>query len=198
MDNNENLRLCAYCSEPFFATRKEQIHCSLMCRQRYSYVIRKHSVCRCAKCGAEFKSKTKNKYCSRKCQFDKGFRICLNKKCGKKYKAGTFNQKYCCRDCKPYKQDCTVFYQSLEWKQIRTTFVSGFTLISGFWLSNSFCLECYKRGGKLVKMYAVDHILNRKMGGSDLPQNLQSLCKSHHQKKSAIEGNKLRYAKARV
>lgn len=46
-------------------------------------------------------------------------------------------------------------------------------------------------------MYAVDHKVRRKDGGGDNFENLQSLCRKHHQIKSAQEGNK-RYAKTRV
>jgi len=35
----------------------------------------------------------------------------------------------------------------------------------------------------------VDHILNRARGGTDEPSNLQGLCHTHHQAKTAAEGH---------
>jgi 5-methylcytosine-specific restriction endonuclease McrA len=86
------------------------------------------------------------------------------------------------------------FYQSSTWKQIRETHINGSTVMpDGFVLSNKYCVECYPL---LVLMHTVDHIHRIKAGGSrDDPNNLQSLCSSHHAKKSAFESNETQHGK---
>ena len=83
------------------------------------------------------------------------------------------------------------FYKSNMWKKIRQSFKLGKTTLSdGREVPNTLCIECYKQG--IVKeMYAVDHIIRIKDGGSrtDL-NNLQGLCERHHAIKSAEEGNR--------
>jgi 5-methylcytosine-specific restriction endonuclease McrA len=82
--------------------------------------------------------------------------------------------------------DC--FYQSKQWQSIRNSFRSMTTTINHFNLSNKLCIECYKEG-TIKEANVVDHILQRKHGGTDDYDNLQSLCDHHHNIKSANEGN---------
>lgn len=82
------------------------------------------------------------------------------------------------------------FYQSVQWKRIKEVFWSG------FWewnerVSNRFCRDCFKKGIKTLAKY-VDHIIQRKLGGSDEQENLQGLCQSCHNSKSAHEGNQMK------
>lgn len=85
------------------------------------------------------------------------------------------------------------FYQSREWKFIKQSFINSAPLIKlepihGIEFKNDYCVECWKEG-KIVKMYALDHIQRRRDGGSDEHENLQGLCKKHHASKSAEEAN---------
>ncbi|MDO5769444.1 MAG: HNH endonuclease [Psychrobacter sp.] len=48
------------------------------------------------------------------------------------------------------------------------------------------CVAC-KRTGRLVPATDVDHIIPKSQGGTDDPDNLQSLCKSCHRHKTATE-----------
>ncbi len=115
--------------------------------------------------------------------------------CGKIYKPRTYHQKYCSRACHPYRDHSeNSLYQTPDWKTVRADFKGLFTFVGGHELSNAFCVECFKSKRELVPMYAVDHIISIKDGGARFDFfNLQSLCQSHHQSKSAKEGNKRRY-----
>lgn len=85
------------------------------------------------------------------------------------------------------------FYQSPLWKATRRSFRMGVTIVDGFALSNVYCVECYKRTGKQIDGPHCDHIVAIEDGGSRTDHsNLQSLCTRHHNRKSAIEGNKRR------
>lgn len=82
------------------------------------------------------------------------------------------------------------FYQSQAWKSTRKAFIAGqTTLPNGMRVSNTLCIECFLKG-VITPMYVVDHKVRIKDGGdrTDL-NNLQSLCESHHNSKSANEGN---------
>ena len=48
------------------------------------------------------------------------------------------------------------------------------------------CQEC-KRQGRLTPADAVDHIINKMVGGDDSPANLQALCNPCHAAKTARE-----------
>jgi 5-methylcytosine-specific restriction endonuclease McrA len=87
------------------------------------------------------------------------------------------------------------YYQSRSWKNNRASFRKGFTIVNGVQLLNIYCVECYKQHGRLVKGSNTDHIIRRKDGGSDEHNNLQTLCDSHHNRKSANEGNESRKPK---
>lgn len=50
---------------------------------------------------------------------------------------------------------------------------------------------CYREGTIKEGTY-LDHITQRKLGGTDEHSNLQSLCSTHHNSKSAEEGNAMR------
>lgn len=68
------------------------------------------------------------------------------------------------------------FYQTKEWKAIRKQQLAAEPL----------CAHCAnERRATLAN--TVDHITPREQGGSDQPWNLQSLCSSCHNKKSAKE-----------
>lgn len=72
------------------------------------------------------------------------------------------------------------FYQSKTWKAIRDAFLSA----------NPYCVECEKEGKK-VKATVADHKTQRINSGSDDFSNLQGLCSSHHNAKSARERNQM-------
>lgn len=187
------VRICPRCQKEFLTTRSTQIHCSTACKHCLT-----ETICKCATCGNDFRTKHKRKYCSAKCspwlrdEWDKSSRICANPRCQKSYTPRQRNQSYCKRECKPDRRGIEPFYRTKNWKTIRSNFLMGVTAINGHLLQNIYCVECFKKGGKLTSAFAVDHIIRRKDGGSDDPSNLQSLCKHHHASKSAIEGN-LRY-----
>lgn len=84
------------------------------------------------------------------------------------------------------------FYQSSQWRSVRSIHKSGLTEWNGYKVSNTLCIECFKNG-KLVPLHTVDHIVRIEDGGSrtDL-SNMQSLCLSCHNRKSAREGNQSR------
>lgn len=88
------------------------------------------------------------------------------------------------------------FYQTSSWKRIREIHKSGTTLVNGFNLPNSMCINCYLIKGVLEPMHTVDHIKRIRSGSTQLEQeglkydlnNLQSLCKACNNTKTAIEG----------
>lgn len=68
------------------------------------------------------------------------------------------------------------FYSSARWRAIRKAQIQREPL----------CRDCLARG--IVKAAEVaDHIVPRRLGGSDEPDNLQSLCWTDHQRKRAQE-----------
>jgi 5-methylcytosine-specific restriction endonuclease McrA len=83
------------------------------------------------------------------------------------------------------------FYQSTQWRRIVTAFWKGFWEHLGERVSNRLCRDCFKKGIVKLAKY-VDHIIQRKLGGSDENDNLQGLCSSCHNSKSAQEGNQMR------
>lgn len=87
------------------------------------------------------------------------------------------------------------FYQSTTWKRTKALHKQGYTIADdGFKLSNIYCIDCYNESGLFnSKNIAIDHIKAIKEGGDKTSQsNLRSLCESHHNRKSAIEGNQRR------
>lgn len=85
------------------------------------------------------------------------------------------------------------FYQSQSWRKSRAARRLESTLVNGHNLLNIFCVECYKETGKEVLGSHDDHILAIKDGGDRYNYaNRQTLCESHHNRKSAIEGNQRR------
>lgn len=72
------------------------------------------------------------------------------------------------------------FYYSTRWKHVRDVHKSKYPL----------CIECEKVG--IIKpCEIVDHIIPRQHGGADYdPDNLQSLCKRHHLKKTQLDKTK--------
>lgn len=60
---------------------------------------------------------------------------------------------------------------------------------------NYLCQQCL-RDGRVTPLkvapydHAVDHIVNKAEGGTDEPANLESLCKAHHDEKSAEEAKR--------
>jgi hypothetical protein len=192
-------RTCKRCGNEFRPLNGKHTHyCSRECSNQKTIAR-----CTCAGCGTVFKARHIRKYCAPSCdpsrqQLNLPERICSACSCNYKprYKA----QKYCSRSCSKYTphkpSEHKGFYQSKEWKQIRTEFIASSTTVRGLSISNRFCIECYKKHNRLNDMYAVDHIIRLKDGGDHSFSNLQSLCQHHHQSKSAVEGNKERYERA--
>jgi hypothetical protein len=54
------------------------------------------------------------------------------------------------------------------------------------------CQPCLRAGRLLVLATSVDHILPKSQGGTDDDANLESVCASCHQRKSAREGQRSR------
>jgi len=50
------------------------------------------------------------------------------------------------------------------------------------------CVTC-GRDGRIVAATEVDHVVPRAWGGTDAPENLQSLCGACHRRKTASEGH---------
>lgn len=92
------------------------------------------------------------------------------------------------------KYDPDPFYQSAEWKNTRTRFLIAkpwqrFEPINGVFYQNKYCAECWKQG-KITDTHTVDHIERKRSGGNWTDfSNLQGLCLSHHNSKSAREKN---------
>jgi 5-methylcytosine-specific restriction enzyme A len=86
------------------------------------------------------------------------------------------------------------FYQSAEWKSCRTRFLmsepwQSLPSLNGKKYENRFCVECWKQG-KIVETHTIDHIQRKRENGSWTDfSNLQGLCLSHHNAKSAHERN---------
>lgn len=172
---------CLRCRKEFLPRNKLNIYCSHECKSRISDIV-----CNCVACGQEFVVNHKKKYCSPECNphirvWDKADRVCGT--CKNPYTPIRRSQKYCCLKCNPYgRKNPDKFYQSKEWKLIRAAFIKA---------GNDKCAICR------APVYAIDHKVRRKSGGTDNFQNLQPLCRKHHQRKSAIEGN-IRYENERV
>lgn len=81
------------------------------------------------------------------------------------------------------------FYHTHEWKALRDKHRAGFTDVNGYRLSNIYCVECYKESKMKLPGSIADHIVQRENGGKDELSNLQTLCSTHHNAKSAKEGN---------
>lgn len=149
--------------------------------------------CVCVTCKKTFTATHKRKYCIKEC--DPNYRPLLNLpkrtciKCNVEYQPRYKAQKYCSSACHQYKPyESPGYYQSKEWKQLRSAFISSYTVVNGLPISNRFCIECFVKHNRLNDMYAVDHKIRVKDGGAHTFDNLQSLCKHHHQSKSACEG----------
>ena len=77
------------------------------------------------------------------------------------------------------KTDNSKFYQSTRWRKLRKMFVA----------ENPVCVHCEAKGFT-TPVAEVDHIIPLRLGGHPYDfNNLQSLCKSCHAKKSAKEGH---------
>jgi 5-methylcytosine-specific restriction endonuclease McrA len=88
---------------------------------------------------------------------------------------------------KSFKSD--PYYQSIQWKNLRSQHRKGVTLVNGVELSNELCVECFRLKNRIVPGSACDHIIARVDGGSDTLENLQTLCDTHHARKSNQEKN---------
>ncbi len=74
-----------------------------------------------------------------------------------------------------YRHHNTKFYQSTAWRRLRTVKLE----------QQPMCEEC-ERQGKITPAQLVDHILPINKGGASLDiENLQSLCNTCHNRKSA-------------
>ena len=73
------------------------------------------------------------------------------------------------------------FYQSSEWKSTRNSFIKA----------NPWCVDCQKEGKKVLATVA-DHIVQViKDGPKHDWNNLQGLCSSHHNARSAKQRNEM-------
>lgn len=91
----------------------------------------------------------------------------------------------------PYrKREYVSFYHSTAWRKLRTAFISSTsTLDDGRIVSNAYCRECFING-KLTEAHTIDHIHRIRDGGDAFEwSNLQSLCRSCHDRKSSREGH---------
>lgn len=186
---------CYRCEKEFTPNgARNTKYCSKECGDQNSV-----AVCYCKTCNARFETSHVRKYCTKNCnpQFktlNLSNRICI--KCNHSYKPRYKAQKYCssvCSQYKPHNNGKDYFYTSRAWRQIRAQFIASYTLVNGIQISNKYCIECYRKKNRLNDMYAVDHIIRRVDGGNEEHNNLQSLCKHHHQSKSASEGNRDRF-----
>lgn len=85
------------------------------------------------------------------------------------------------------------FYNSKAWRKSRDARRLESTNVNGYQLLNIFCVDCYKETGKEVLGHNDDHIVAIKDGGDRFDYtNRQTLCDTHHAKKSAQEGNQRR------
>jgi 5-methylcytosine-specific restriction protein A len=82
------------------------------------------------------------------------------------------------------------FYSSPEWRKLRQAFITSTSnLPDGRTLPNSICKQCYLEG-RTEPVHTVDHIQRIRDGGDPLDwNNLQSLCRMHHDRKSSQEGH---------
>ncbi len=69
------------------------------------------------------------------------------------------------------------FYKSSFWRRIRSAILKR---------DNYLCQEC-KRNGKVKEGKYVDHIVNKHQGGDEDFSNLETLCASCHNSKTAKE-----------
>lgn len=75
--------------------------------------------------------------------------------------------------------DNSKFYQSKQWRKVRKLYVQ----------QNPLCVHCEARG-LTTAVQEVDHIKPLRLGGEKFDfENLQSLCKSCHARKSGKEAH---------
>ena len=63
-----------------------------------------------------------------------------------------------------------------RWRRLRLMFLRA----------NALCVDC-RKNGFTVEATEVHHILARSMGGGDEWENLEALCRPHHNQKTAAE-----------
>lgn len=81
------------------------------------------------------------------------------------------------------------FYNTSSWRNTRASFRLGTSIVNGNPIENIFCIECAKEGKRILGSHC-DHITAIKDGGDRHDHsNLQTLCESCHNRKSAQEGN---------
>lgn len=84
------------------------------------------------------------------------------------------------RESKPFEQravDNSAFYNSRAWRNLRKSFLDA----------NPLCVEC-ERNDMITVATVADHIKPITKGGERLDvNNLQAMCKKHHDSKSANE-----------
>ena len=84
------------------------------------------------------------------------------------------------RDYNKRKRTGQGFYNSPQWKKTAARYKRN----------NPLCVDC-EANGKTVAVDVVDHIIPVKEGGAEVdPDNLQSLCHFHHNKKTVSDRTK--------
>ena len=63
-----------------------------------------------------------------------------------------------------------------KWKKIRAAALAR---------DRPLCQDCLEREGRVTPAAQVDHVIPKAKGGSDELSNLRSLCREHHDEKSA-------------
>jgi endogenous inhibitor of DNA gyrase (YacG/DUF329 family) len=130
------------------------------------------------------------RFCSQKCR---GIGLTAKKNtnclvCGKPIYIAEWQKKigggkYCSRPCKSKGQTCSFlgvspahYYSTSVWKRLRLEILERDKYI---------CLNCGV-SPQDKSMLQVNHITFRELGGSDNPENLETLCRSCHAKKDAL------------
>lgn len=193
--------ICEHCGKKYFRYKSQIVSKNQFCSRECADKFRLKCVFACEICGKVFhrpqKKGVKAKYCSQKCRgIGLSGKLLMgdayyNKQCvvcGKGIHVTDFQIKigegrYCSYDCKNIGTTCKFkgvkiahYYQQSFWKKLRLEILER----DGFK-----CINCgYNPEDK--SELQVNHIRFRELGGSDNPENLETLCKSCHAKKDAF------------
>jgi len=173
-------KICLNCNKDFYVPKcrnDKALYCSTKCKYEHKKKIgRSLRDCKCKFCGKEFKVERRllGKFCSEECfhlskrnRIDK---ICRN--CGKTFTIKKTTTMNCCSmKCRlehqsKHKRD-RKYYSSPEWRKTRMRAL----------VRDDFkCVGC---GDESLELH-VHHIIPVSKGGSDLLDNLKSLCIKCH------------------